>query len=418
MIRTGTGRPSAARLRRLLAILAGVTVLAAVAVLVPQHLSRSKSHAAQPAPTSRPTTSAPTTSPTPTIAPSGSTAAEPHVVGNQLMDRRTGLPFTPRGVDWSSFEYACTQGWGYSALDTLGSAATTTVAAALHSWGVNTVRLPLNEDCWLGTRGAPVSDASTARTSTGYRQEVHTFVDALHARGIAVILDLQSRKLVGSDAFGNYAMPDTDAVAFWGQVATEYRGDPSVMFDAFNEPNSRPTSAGGGGFTLSWQCWRDGGCQVPDVDDATPLDGRTYPAVGMATIVTTIRADGAAQPILLGGLDYANDLSEWLHYAPADPQLVAAFHTYDFTSCSTPTCWDAKVAVLAQSVPVITSELGANQPLDGYVAKYLTWATSHRIGVLFWVWGNTDASPMSLTTDETGDPTQYGLLAQNWLRSP
>jgi hypothetical protein len=279
---------------------------------------------------------------------------------------------------------------------------------------VNTVRLPLNEDCWLGTRDAPVSDQATPRTAAGYRAAVQGFVQALNAQGIVVILDLQSRKRIGSDQFGNVAMPDAQSLDFWAQVAAAYASDPSVMFDAFNEPYSPADASGARIFDLTWTCWRDGGCTPPVEDDPSTANGATYRAVGMAQVVTTIRAAGATQPILLSGLDYANDLSRWLQYAPADTQLVAAFHSYDFaSSCSKTSCWDSVLAPLAQRVPVLTSELGANDPTDGYVSTYLDWADAHGVGALFWVWGEDPS--MALATDEVGTPTPYGKLARTWL---
>ena len=36
------------------------------------------------------------------------------VVGNQLIDNRSGQVFVARGVNWPSFEYACKDGYGYS----------------------------------------------------------------------------------------------------------------------------------------------------------------------------------------------------------------------------------------------------------------------------------------------------------------
>ncbi len=36
-------------------------------------------------------------------------------------------------------------------------------------------------------------------------------------------------------------------------------------------------------------------------------------------MVTAIRSTGATQPIMLGGLSYANDLSGWLANEPSDP---------------------------------------------------------------------------------------------------
>ena len=79
-------------------------------------------------------------------------APHPVVAGNRLVDSRSDATFVPRGVNWSSFEYACTQGWGMSSIDAIGRDAYEAEAAAIADWGANTVRVPLNQDCWLGTR--------------------------------------------------------------------------------------------------------------------------------------------------------------------------------------------------------------------------------------------------------------------------
>jgi hypothetical protein len=324
----------------------------------------------------------------------------------------------PRGVNWSSFEYACAQGWGLSALDSLVAIDPHSYEAeAIAGWGANTVRLPLNQDCWLGTRGAPVSDQSVARTPAAYRAEVEEFVDALNRAGLVVVLDLHSRKRIGDPEFGNLAMPDSESVAFWRSVAEQFRDNPSVMFDAFNEPYSRYNDRRERWvFELSWKCWRDGGCRAPLADDQTPTVGQpSYPVQGMESVVDTIRDAGAGQPVLLSGLDYANDLSHWLEFKPDDDQLVAAFHSYDFQKCNERQCWDDILGRLADSVPVLTSELGATDPTDGYVDSYLEWADERGLGVLFWVWANHPTDPMSLLRDQGGKPTDYGRLARAWL---
>ena len=136
----------------------------------------------------------------------------------------------------------------------------------------------------------------------------------------------------------------------------------------------------------------------------------------MAAVVSAIRTAGADQPILLGGLDYANDLSHWLEFAPDDDQLVAAFHSYDFKECATEDCWDGVVGKLADSVPVLTSELGAEKPRTGYVDRYLAWADDRNLGALFWVWADHPGDPMALVSDDRGRPTAYGLDARTWLR--
>lgn len=345
-------------------------------------------------------------------------AAHVVVEDNLLVDARSGREFVPRGVNWSSFEYACTQGWGMSTLDTLVAVdAPSYEAAAIARWGANTVRLPLNQDCWLGTRGAPMSDQNEERTAGGYRTEVADFVTALNRAGLVVILDLHSRKRIGEAEFGNLAMPDPESVAFWRSVAERFRDNPSVMFDAFNEPYSRYDDRRQRWvFELTWKCWRDGGCRAPVADDQTTTVGQpTYLVQGMGSIVDTIRDTGAGQPVLLGGLDYANDLSHWLEFRPDDDQLVAAFHSYDFKDCADRECWDDVLGRLAASVPVLTTELGATDPASGYVEDYLDWADERGLGVVFWVWANHPTDPMSLLRDQGGKPTDYGRLARSWL---
>jgi endoglucanase len=345
-------------------------------------------------------------------------APRPVVDGNRLVDARSDREFVPRGVNWSSFEYACAQGWGMSSLDNLVARDPYAAEAeAIAAWGANTVRLPLNQDCWLGTRGAPVSDQYEERTVEDYRDDVHSFVSALNHEGIVVVLDLHSRKRIGQPEFGNLAMPDGESIAFWTSVAEDYHANPSVMFDAFNEPYSRYNASGTRVlFDLTWKCWRDGGCEAPVEDDQSASAGRvTYPVVGMDTIVSAIRDAGAAQPILLGGLDYANDLGHWLEFAPDDDQLVAAFHSYDFKACADDKCWDDVLGPLADTVPVLASELGARDPASGYVASYLDWADDHDLGALFWVWADHPADPMALVKNARGAPTAYGTAARRWL---
>ncbi|GAB2873319.1 glycoside hydrolase family 5 protein [Nocardioides pacificus] len=366
---------------------------------------------------------APDGSPTGSAGPGTGTAPRPVVDGDRLVDRRTGETFIPRGVNWSGFEYPCAQGWALSALvDVVAQDPAASEARLIADWGATTVRIPLNQDCWLGTREAPVDESAGPGDEPAvadYRAEVVGFVDALNQAGLVAVLDLHSRKRAGEPEFGNLAMPDEDSLAFWTSVATTFRDHPSVMFDAFNEPYSRFDDARGEwAFELTWACWRDGGCTPPAEDDRVPPSGATYTAVGMADVVAAIREAGARQPVLLGGLDYANDLSGWLEHRPYDDQLVAAMHSYDFKQCGTRECWDAVLTPLAQQVPLITAELGAEDPSSSYVADYLAWAEETDTGVLFWVWARHGDDPMSLLDAGSDTPrSPYGQLVASWLRS-
>jgi len=330
------------------------------------------------------------------------TAPTPVVVGNHLIDSRNGSTFVPHGANWPSFEYACAQDWGYSQDES--SSGQNAEAAAMESWGINTVRVPLNEDCWLG------SDASDYGTATGYRAAVAQWVSILNAHGMVVILDLHFTAPLGQHADGQWPMADAQSPAFWKSVATAYASDPSVIFDAFNEPYSIWNDATNSySFQLTWSCWENGGCQAPYVTEdqtvATGAAAGTYTVVGMSALVAAIRAGGATQPIMLGGIDYSNNLSSWLAYKPNDSQLIASWHNYQGQSpCGdTTTCWNSEAGTVAASVPVIVGEFGETDGGSSFVTAFMAWADAHGIGYLPWAWW--DASQTS------GDDALYALYS-------
>ena len=308
------------------------------------------------------------------------------VIANHLIDTRTNTAFVPHGVNVPGLEYSCWQGW--RRLPEAGE------FAALAAWKINTVRLPLNQNCWLPAPGSPVSAAVTQ-----YRSDVLTWVSGLNAAGLAVILDLHSSAPIGYLAHGQRAMPDSRSTEFWSSVAQTYAGNPSLIFDLFNEPYSRTDA----GFTLTWQCWRDGGCQAPVEDDYTAtLSGATYTVVGMQALVTAVRATGATQPLMLGGLNYSNDLSGFLANRPTDPLggIVASWHAYPGQGCHVVSCWNAQVAPVAAVVPIVTGEFGntaettstAAGNAGNYLVPFMSWADAHGVGYLPWAWWDVPAS--------------------------
>lgn len=316
------------------------------------------------------------------------------------------------GVDVPSTEYACDEGWGYAA-----QPLTTATALAIASWHANAVRVPLNEDCWLGLNGQP-----SYGTQDGYQQAIESWVSDLNSAGLYVILDLHWTAPGTLNADGQRPMPDDHSVAFWTSVASIFKDNPAVVFDAFNEPYS-PAANGNSSLAVSWSCWLKGGCSVPVANDDEPIDDSdTYVAVGMQALVTAIRATGATQPILLGGLSYANDLSGWLASEPTDPddQLAASFHNYYGESCDTQSCWDDTIASVDTQVPVVTGEFDqgydcANPPtgplsLTTFDQTFMNWADEHGISYLAWGWwvlGNTTTSCSALD----GGADNYALIS-------
>jgi endoglucanase len=266
--------------------------------------------------------------------------------------------------------------------------------AAMREWNINAVRVPLNAHCWLGIEGIP-----SRFRGTSYRLAITNYVNTLNDAGIVAILDLHWTAPRQLPADRQRIMPDADhSIPFWESVAETFASTPGVLFDLYNEPHD-----------VDWSCWRDG-CVTP----------RGWRAAGMQELVNAVRQAGAAQPLLVGGLGWANDLSGWLAYRPRDPlgQLVAAFHVYPFMSCAESGCWNRDIAPVARVVPVVTGEVGGGGSCkrSRFVETYTAWADAHMISWLAWTW-NTWRCDTNLPLIESydGTPTAYGRSVREAL---
>jgi hypothetical protein len=319
------------------------------------------------------------------------------VLGNHFVNG-AGQAIRLLGVNHASFEYACDEGYAYD-----DGHMTDADAAVIASWHANAVRVPLNEDCWLGINGDPSNSQapSPPLTQTGYQQEVKNYVAALHAHGLYAILDLHWSAPGANKADGQQPMPDDHSAAFWSSVATTFKSDPAVVFDVFNEPFSPNDPRSGDdpnpGHAVSWDCWVSGGCTVPRYSGTATRTADAYTAVGMQSLVSAIRTAGATQPVLVGGLDYANDLTGWVAHAPDDPlnQEAASFHNYMGKTCDNVSCWNSQIAPVAANVPVVTGEFDednytepkcGNKTPSTFDQDYMTWADQHGVGYLAWGW--------------------------------
>ena len=311
------------------------------------------------------------------------------------------------GVDRTSSEYGCVDGFGYD-----DGHFDDADAAAIASWGANAVRIPLNEDCWLGINGQPNSSqgANPPLTMAGYRQEIENYVADLNAHGIYAILDLHWTAPGNQVALEQQPMPDSDhSPAFWQSVASTFKGNPAVVFDLFNEPYdpTDPRSGNDGNLSdaVSWNCWDTGTKDGPGggapcstaAYDENNVKTSTYQVAGLQTLLNAVRGTGATQPVLTGGLDFANDLSQWADHAPDDPlnQEAASFHNYQGKQCDNQTCWASTIASVAANVPVVTGEFDednfdepkcANKTPSTFDQDYMNWADSAGVSYLAWGW--------------------------------
>jgi hypothetical protein len=130
----------------------------------------------------------------------------------------------------------------------------------------------------------------------------------------------------------------------------------------------------------------------------------------MQELVDAVRATGARNVIMLGGVQYANSLSGWLANKPADPtgNLVAAWHVYNFNTCSNFTCFDQHAAPLARQVPLVATEIGEDSCGHAFIDALMGWLDARGVGYLAWTWNTWGGCGPVLISDYGGTPTAYG----------
>lgn len=305
------------------------------------------------------------------------------VDGRRLVDGE-GDPLQLRGVNRSGAEYSCVQGHGI-----FDGGVGRADIAAMKSWQINTVRIPLNEDCWLGARGL-----DPALSGAAYRDAITDYVGRLNEAGLVVIVDLHWTGTATELAREQRPMARAGrSVEFWQSVAGVFRNRDGILFDVFNEPHD-----------ISWECWRDGCDEY----------------AGMQDLVDAIRSTGARQPIIVSGLDWGGDLRKWREFRPDDPvdSLVAGAHLYDFKRCITPECWTAEIAPVTADVPVIITEFGDSDCDGDFSALVMSWADSTQVSYVAWTWNPWDCSGGPALIDSTdGSPTRYGEVIRDRFRA-
>jgi hypothetical protein len=254
------------------------------------------------------------------------------VVGKQLVNSRNER-VRLRGVNTASLEWT-SDGEGHIL---------ETVRVAIRDWRANVIRLPLSQDRWFG-KAPEQKDEGKA-----YRALVKQVVDLCAAHGCYIMLELH-----WSDAgewgkqIGQHVMPDRNSLAFWEDFAPAYKDHPAVIFDLYNEPHD-----------VSWDVWLKGG-QVTERQrrGGTPT---TFEAVGMQPLLDAVRATGANNVVVAGGLDWAYDMSGFLAGKQlSDPKghgIIYANHAYP-NKGDTVERWVAKMEAAAAEIPVIVSEWG------------------------------------------------------------
>jgi hypothetical protein len=381
---------------RVIAVCAvGVLLVGALGIAYAVHRHRSHGPSLSQVAGSTPT-------PSPSSTPSASGGLQPlSVKGSQILGGDDPVHLV--GVNFDGAEYACYNDQG---VFDPGAPGTEASVQALRSWHVRFVRIPLDEDCWLGINGMPA-----AYSGHNYQAAVEQFVALLNEGGIYVDLDLHNAAPGTTKSTMDIPMADLDhAPAFWSSVAGAFKGNQDVMFDLYNEPT-----------VSSWACWLRGST----APHAAPCADVDFGVAGMQTLVNAVRNAGSTAPILLGGLSFANDIQGMPAYLPKDPyhQLVADAHVYGpehQQPCNTPSCFAAQYTPILtgsdgyRAMPIMVDESGEDYENPTHDCSTLVvqpmyeWFDQHGIGYAAWVWNagypSDDCMRLIVNPDGTVNP--------------
>ena len=379
-------------------------------------------------------TRAPTPAPTPAPSPrppAGGTSAPfgLRVSGDHLVNS-AGETVDLHGVNRSGTEYMCIRGDGIfdgGGPNSSGLTVSQTAAdvAAMAAWHINIVRIPLNEDCWLGINGSGIANWSED-SGQDYIDAIVDYVDLLHQYGIYAELSLMWAAPGDQQATYQPDAPDEDhSPAMWTSMAQTFKNDPNVILAPWGET------------TVDWSCFENG-CSNEATWGSDPGDGDGtcgsscyyYTSAGMQQAVTDMRNAGYGGPIAIPCIHYANDCSDsngsWLSSMPTDPdqQLLAEAHVYGGNPCASTSCFDSTMLPILQAGhPLIFGETGetwnySDCPSISYIATFLQWAEQNGVGTEAWVWdtwGACDTGAMISNYNGTPEDPWAAYVEGNYL---
>jgi hypothetical protein len=255
------------------------------------------------------------------------------------------------------------------------------------AWGINIVRLPINEYDWRAN--------SLSRRGHAYRTIIEATVANITASGLYVVIDLHwaapnayTSSACGSApgcADGQPGYLNTDnSPGFWTSVAMTFKNNPAVLFELFNEPfadNASKWDSGrldlllnGGTFTF----WDQVSGQGNPVNT-----GVSFQVAGHQQLVTAIRNTGATNVILYSCPVWDGAASQSLPVRPTDPlgQLAATVHY------ATGSNGDYS-KILNANIPILITEYYSLASKGGY-----SWARSSHIGYVMWGANNWSSNP-------------------------
>ena len=312
-----------------------------------------------------------------------------HTVGNKVVNAK-GKIVRLQGVNVPSLDW-----------DPAGEHVLESIDVAFTQWNANIVRIPLTQDIWFGY----FKGQKSAATAAAYQKLVDAIVSRVSASNKYVLLDLHwSDGGVWGMHVGQHAMPDDNSIQFWKSVAKRYANNPAVLFDLYNEPHD-----------VSWDVWKNGGAVEERNDDPARGKHLQYHSPGMQALVDTVRATGAKNIVIAGGLDWAYDLRGIVAGNALTERggngIMYATHIYPWKKD-----WDLNVTPATTKYPVFVGEVGTkpwhegdppheNVYTESWAPDVLKYIEKH--GLSWTAWSLHPSANPCLITGWDYKPTDY-----------
>ena len=146
------------------------------------------------------------------------------------------------------------------------------------------------------------------------------------------------------------------------------------------------------------------------------FDRRNYNLHHHQALYDAVRGAGAPNLVLIGGLNYAYDLSGVPQHRVNGYNIVYATHPYDYPG-KQPSEWMTSWGSLTATDPVMVTEFGQFDCGTDYVTSLLDFADQRQVSWSAWAWFPGGCDFPALLSDWSGAPTAAGEVVKARLGS-
>jgi len=264
-------------------------------------------------------------------------------------------------------------------------------------WGANIIRIPIHPASWKAYKSEGFFDVLDQTIRWVAKQKIYVYLD-FHSIGFPPNEEYDS----GFD--GVYHTNSQEIIEFWEAVALRYKNNNTVVFyEIFNEPvfaNYEIEKYSRHGIKQDWLQWKD----------------------SAETIIQKIREVDKNKPIIVGGINWAYDISYVLKYPIKDKQIVYGSHPYP--ESSNYKNWDKAFGMVKDKYPVFVTEFGFEtsgektenkySAVKSYRKEIISYLNAKNISWTAWCFSHKWTP--ALLTNKDYNPSEAGKYIQTILR--